>query len=252
MLPTVRRCAPTSATSGISFAHAYDRARVDGRAARRRRLERRPRRTRRTSCRAPGGLPSCFCFTQPTTSRSPVAGRAIRDHPACVLVDDRHLVAARAFRLTTSFASGGPFGCAAIGTGADDRNPARWIGTRARRRRRSCRSWRGWSARRSAHGRDARSGPFTSRNSVRLSFASSTSTATRSAATSPQRSRLCGPGTSTSPTTNGRAGYRARPGRRGEALQLDVPSRHRNAARRARRARSAASPPSTASWATRA
>ena len=70
-----------------------------------------------------GGLPSCFCFTQPTTSRSPVAGRAIRDHPAASSSMTVTSFSA-AFRLTTSFASGGPFGCAAIGTGADDRKPA--------------------------------------------------------------------------------------------------------------------------------
>ena len=70
-----------------------------------------------------GGLPSCFCFTQPTTSRSPVAGRAIRDQPAWSA--SMTVTSFRAaLRLGTSFPSVGPFGCAAIGTGADDRNPA--------------------------------------------------------------------------------------------------------------------------------
>ena len=91
MLPTVRRCGPTSATSGISLRAREHLGRVDRAAARPAALKLPAPKAAIAVSRA-GGLPSCFCFTQPTTSRSPVAGRAMRDHPACVLVDDRHLV----------------------------------------------------------------------------------------------------------------------------------------------------------------
>ena len=124
MLPTVRRCAPTSATSGSSLAHANGGDGAAAAPAEPAGLPTPALNTANVVSRA-GGLPSFACFTQPTTSRSPAAGRAMRDHPAASSSITVTSFSA-AFRLTTSFASVGPFGCAEIGTGADDRRPATW------------------------------------------------------------------------------------------------------------------------------